>query len=274
MPQYIVRSAAIKPDLSGSLVRPHTPPSPSSPPLKGGAVLLPSPLLKAPTLVEGEGEGEGALLMNSLVSGIWNSPAWEQADTLEITHFRPEGTEHNPQTAVRLLQTPDGIFGIFKVKDRYVRSIHTEFLSPVYKDSCVEFFVKPKQDSGYFNFEFNCGGTLLCSYIVDPTRTPEGFRDFVKLSEKDAKQVLIYHSMPEIVEPEIAEPVTWSLEFFIHFSLLEKYVGSLGKVSGQSWYANFYKCGDETSHPHWASWTSLPEKNFHLPECFGEIRFT
>jgi hypothetical protein len=43
-----------------SLVKPHTSPSPSSPPLKGGEVLQPSPL-------EGEGEGEGALLMNSLV---------------------------------------------------------------------------------------------------------------------------------------------------------------------------------------------------------------
>ncbi|MFZ3122709.1 MAG: hypothetical protein WA104_05025, partial [Thermodesulfovibrionales bacterium] len=39
---------------------PHTSPSPSSPPLKGGVVLQPSPL-------EGEGKGEGALLMNALI---------------------------------------------------------------------------------------------------------------------------------------------------------------------------------------------------------------
>ena len=44
-----------------SLVKPHTSPSPSSPPLKGGGILQPSPL-------EGEGEGEGALLMNSFVT--------------------------------------------------------------------------------------------------------------------------------------------------------------------------------------------------------------
>ena len=43
-----------------SLVKPHTSPSPSSPPLKGGERLQPSPL-------EGESEGEGTLLMNSLV---------------------------------------------------------------------------------------------------------------------------------------------------------------------------------------------------------------
>ena len=221
MPQYIVRSAAIKPDLAG----------------------------------------------------CWDGPAWAQADILELLHFRPEGGDHQPTTSVRLLYDSSGIFGIFRVEDRYVRSIHTKYLSPVYKDSCVEFFIKPKQDKGYFNFECNCGGALFCSYIIDPIRTTEGFRNFVKLSEEDGKQVRIYHSMPDIVEPEIAEPATWLLEFFIPFSLLEKYVGPLGNVRGQSWQANFYKCGDETSHPHWVSWKELPEKNFHLPECFGTLSF-
>ncbi len=221
MPQYIVRSAVIKPDLAGQ----------------------------------------------------WDGPAWDQADTLELPHFRPEGSDHKPKTAVRLLYGQTGIFGIFRVEDRYVRSIHAEYLSPVYKDSCVEFFVKPKQDRGYFNFEFNCSGALLCSYLIDPTRTSEGFRDFTKLPEENGKQILIYHSLPDIVEPEIREPVTWFLEFFIPFSLLEQYVGTIGNVAGQSWQANFYKCGDETSHPHWASWTPLPEKNFHLPECFETLSF-
>lgn len=221
MPQYIVRSAAIRPDLTG----------------------------------------------------CWDGPAWGQADTLELIHFRPEGSDHRPKTALRLLYDQAGIFGIFRVEDRYLRSIHTDYLSPVYKDSCVEFFVQPKQVMGYFNFEFNCGGALFCSYIIDPARTPKGFRDFVKLPEEDKKQVLIYHSLPDIVQPEITEPATWFLEFFIPFSLLEQYVGLLGNVSNRSWHANFYKCGDETSHPHWASWTELPEKNFHLPECFGMLSF-
>lgn len=221
MPQYIVRSAAIKPDLTGS----------------------------------------------------WDSPAWSRTETLELIHYRPEGSDHQPKTSVRLLYNQAGIFGIFTVEDRYVRSLHTEYQSPVHKDSCVEFFVKPKQDRGYFNFEFNCGGALSCSYILDPARTAEGFRNSMKLSEEDGKQVLIYHSMPNIVDPEITAPATWVLEFFVPFSLLEKYVGPLVTMSGQSWQANFYKCGDETSHPHWASWTELREKNFHVPEYFGEIVF-
>jgi hypothetical protein len=68
-------------------------------------------------------------------------------------------------------------------------------------------------------------------------------------------------------------PTEWLLEFFIPFALLEKYVGPFGHVYNQEWRANFQKCADDTSHPHWASWAPIDELNFHLPHCFGTIRF-
>ena len=204
--------------------------------------------------------------------GSWDGPEWMQADTLELNHYRPEGSGHRPKTSVRLLSDTDGIFGIFRVEDRYVRSVGTHYGDPVYKDSCVEFFVKPKPDKGYFNFEFNCGGTLLCSYITDPERTREGFREFVSVPEEEGRFVIISHSLPGFVDPEIADSVTWTLEFFIPLELLENYVGSFGNVRGSEWKANFYKCGDETSHPHWVSWQPVPKLNFHMPKCFGTVR--
>ena len=207
------------------------------------------------------------------LKGEWHGEVWAQADTLEIASFRPESSDHRPQTYARLLYDQDGLFGMFLVKDRYVRCVHTHYLDPVYKDSCVEFFVQPRADRGYFNFEFNCGGSLLCFYIVDPERVPNGFKDFTPLPEEDGKQVVIYHSMPPVVEPEIVVPTEWLLEFFIPFAVLEKYVGPVGNVTNQEWRANLYKCGDETSHPHWASWAPVDEFNFHLPHCFGTIRF-
>ena len=33
----------------------------------------------------------------------WSDPVWEQADTLEIQHFRPESSDHHPRTFARLL---------------------------------------------------------------------------------------------------------------------------------------------------------------------------
>jgi hypothetical protein len=54
--------------------------------------------------------------------------------------------------------------------------------------------------------------------------------------------------------------------------VLEKYAGKLGKIAGQTWRGNFYKCGNETSHPHWGAWSPVTELNFHLPASFGTIQ--
>ncbi|MFN7138961.1 MAG: carbohydrate-binding family 9-like protein [Limisphaerales bacterium] len=203
----------------------------------------------------------------------WNAPAWQAADILDINEFRTESGSHRPKTQARLLYDDCGIHGIFRVEDRYVRCVRSGFQSEVWKDSCVEFFVQPKADRGYFNFEFNCGGSLLCYYITNHQRAPGGFKEFQKVPFYLGKAVQVTSSLPEIVDPEIELPVTWQLKFFIPFTLLESFVGELGKPRGAQWRGNLYKCGDETSHPHWASWSPVDEFNFHLPRCFGTLRF-
>src|SRR5882757_2812779 len=97
----------------------------------------------------------------------WNDPAWKPTQSLEISHFRPEGSDHRPQTRARILYDGGGLHGIFRVRDRYVRCTRANYFDDVWKDSCVEFFVQPKADGGYFNFEFNCGGAYLCNYITE-----------------------------------------------------------------------------------------------------------
>jgi hypothetical protein len=153
-----------------------------------------------------------------------------------------------------------------------VRCVRTQYHDEVWKDSCVEFFAQPRLDHGYFNFEFNCGGAFLCSYITNPTRTPDGFKEFVKVSAKIGQTIRARASLPQRAEPEITVPVVWTLSFFIPFSLFEHYLGPLGALTGQVWRGNFFKCADESSHPHWASWSPVDQFNFHRPNCFGAIR--
>ena len=201
----------------------------------------------------------------------WDDPAWAEAETLEVAHFRPEGSDHRPRVRARLLHDGEALLGLFHVGDRYVRSIHTRFGDPVYEDSCVEIFLQPKPDRGYLNFEMNAGGVLLASHVTDHRRVPGGFAAFTKLTEEDGRQVTVRSSLPSIVEPEVE--ADWQLAFSIPKRLLEKYVGPIGPMAGQEWRANLYKCGDGTSHPHWASWVPVDALNFHLPHCFGTLRF-
>jgi hypothetical protein len=202
----------------------------------------------------------------------WQDPVWNNAETLEITHFRPESSVHHPRTLARLLHSADGIHGIFQVHDRYVRCQRVNYFDEVWKDSCVEFFAQPKLDRGYFNFEFNCGGAFLCSYITNPERTPAGFKEFTKLPASIGQTIQVLSSLPRQVEPEITDPVVWTLAFFVPFALFEAYVGPLQGGPAREWRGNFYKCADESSHPHWASWAPVDELNFHRPTCFGTIR--
>jgi hypothetical protein len=204
----------------------------------------------------------------------WSDPAWAAAETLEVTHFRPESSNHRPRTLVKLLYSEEGIHGMFQVHDQYVRCTRSKYFDEVWKDSCVEFFAQPKPDRGYFNFEFNCGGAFLCNYIIKPDRAPGGFKEAVKLPWEVGRQIQVRSSLPSIVEKEIVEPTVWTLQFFIPFSLFEPFAGKLGKIPGQVWRGNFFKCAEEVSHPHWASWLPVDEFNFHLPRCFGNIRFT
>ena len=203
----------------------------------------------------------------------WDHPLWARAETLEVRNFLPESSDHRPRTLARLLHGAEGIHGIFQVHDRYVRCLRTNYFDEVWKDGCVEFFALPKGGRGYFNFEFNCGGAFLCSHIVNPERAPGGFKEFTKLPAEIGRMIQARSSLPPRIDPEIAEPVVWTLNFFIPLGLFEHYVGTIGKLKGQTWRGNFFKCAEETSHPHWASWAPVDEFNFHRPDCFGRIQF-
>ena len=203
----------------------------------------------------------------------WDDPAWAAAEPVEIAHFRPEGSDHRPRTRARLAWDDEGLCGLFRVEDRHVRSVHTRFGDPVYQDSCVEIFLQPKSGRGYLNFEMNAGGALLASHVTDHRRTPDGFAAFTRLTGEDGRRVAVRSTLPRVIEPEVDGPVDWQLAFFIPTALLEKFVGPIGPLGGQEWRANLYKCGDRTSHPHWASWSPVDALNFHLPHCFGRLRF-
>ncbi len=203
----------------------------------------------------------------------WDSPEWAATDPVQLASVRPESSDHHPITSIRMGYTEEGIYGLFRVQDKYVTCTRSQFQDSVCRDSCVEFFVLPPNDPAYFNFELNCGGCMLvnhCKFNPDDRNEP---RKATPLTPEDVSEVKLYHSMPEIVTPEITDNVEWFLGFYIPFSLFEKYKGSLGTIPGSKWRANFYKCAGDSSHPHWISWAPVDKLNFHLPDCFGTIEF-
>jgi hypothetical protein len=208
------------------------------------------------------------------ISADWNYPAWQELPSLSIDQFHPDSSDHRPQTRAKLAYTPDALLAIFHVRDRYVKSVSAQFQEMVCNDSCVELFAQPKHDCGYFNFELNCGGTMLLYYIEDATRVGAAFAKYTKVSREHAAMIEVVSTMPKQVPVEIESPVDWSLALRIPFAMMEPYVGAIGEIGGQIWRGNLFKCGDQSSHPHWASWAPIGEElNFHQPKRFGRLEF-
>lgn len=203
-----------------------------------------------------------------------DAPCWSTADVARIDRFHSRSTPHRPVTTARLLHDGTTLYGRFDVQDRFVRCVHQQYQAMVSRDSCVELFLQPTGAKAYLNFEFNCGGALLLYLIRDPRRHPERlFQSFEPVPKSVGRRVLVKSSLPGRIEPEIAEPVSWQLSFSIPLEVIRYGFPDVESFSGR-WRGNFFKCADESSHPHWGAWSDIGKSlRFHQPARFGTLAF-
>lgn len=206
-----------------------------------------------------------------VLDGNFSDGVWGDVESVVIDNFMGEEPSHKPLTRAKALYDNKFIYVIFQVDDKYVRAVAEKFHDPVCQDSCVEFFFTPGVDIsvGYFNVEVNCGGTLLCCHQIAREV------DVAELIEEDCSRVEIYHSEAKIVDPEKQGDTVWTVEYRLPIDILVSYCCVEKPAPGIKWLGNFYKCADETSHPHWLTWSVVdrPEPDFHLPEFFGVLEF-
>lgn len=205
------------------------------------------------------------------VDADWNKSVWQNVKAINITNYMGDVPGFRPHTSVKMAYDNDNIYLIFQVKDQYVRCLTNVINGPVFKDSAVEFFFAPDSalPERYFNLETNCGGTPLMQYHTVARTDSRG------LDVEDIEKVEIAHTLPQIIDPEISEPVTWYMEYRIPLDMLEKYAGVTRPAEGVEWKANFYKIAENNSNPHYITWAVVdnPKPNFHLPRFFGTLRF-
>ena len=204
------------------------------------------------------------------INSDWNKEIWSNTKPISINNFMGKKPSHFPKTAVKLRYDKDNIYVIFTVDDNYIKAVETETHGRVWEDSCVEFFFTPGTDTErYFNFEANCKGVFLFNYHLNNNETNGS------VSLEDCKKITISPSLTRSVEQESTEPENWTLEYSIPIAILSKYMKVDQPKPGATWRANFYKCADKSSHPHWLTWAPIdyPQPKFHLPEFFGELNF-
>ena len=178
----------------------------------------------------------------------------------------PEEYPYAPHVTFRMFHTGEWLMLRFDVEEQCTAAAAAADNDPVWQDSCVEFFVAP-DDSGYYNFEFNCIGTLLLAF------RRERKVDVIPAPAEVLSSVIRRPSLRREPFAERRGTNSWSLTAAIPAGALFRH--SFASWEGMQARMNLYKCGDNLSVPHFLSWRpiSTPSPDFHRPEFFAPVRF-
>jgi len=154
----------------------------------------------------------------------------------------------------------------FYVVEDYFKAEKTETNQMVCEDSCVEFFVSPVDDGIYYNLEFNGIGTCL---LGTGTARENSTR-------ADASIISKIRSMSSVGDKPVKErkgEFSWTLTLAIPFEVFFHH--KVEDLRGKTFRANFYKCGDELTVPHYITWNPVgtEKPDYHQPGYFGMLKF-
>ena len=183
----------------------------------------------------------------------------------ELINIRPWAAyPYKPELAFAMAHGDQGVFLKFYVEEKHVRAVYSEPNDPVYKDSCVEFFVSFGDEKEYYNFEFNCAGTCLLSFGEERVNR-------IMSGDELIKSIAFRSS----IKPANSKGsnIGWELTLSIPFSAFQYH--EIDSLKGKKCRANFYKCGDDLPEPHFVVWNEIKteEPDYHRPEFFGSVEF-
>ncbi|MEZ5104112.1 MAG: carbohydrate-binding family 9-like protein [Draconibacterium sp.] len=172
---------------------------------------------------------------------------------------------YRPVVRFRIGHVNDQIWLKFYVQEKHILAQETRTNGDVYKDSCVEFFISFDKIN-YYNFEFSCIGTRHVGYGPGrANRTP--------VPTEKVEKIQIESSLGN--QPFAEKTGNFEWEMMIRIPLESLAFSNITSLNETKATANFYKCGDETSQPHYVTWnpveTSGPD--YHRPEFFGKVEF-
>ena len=178
----------------------------------------------------------------------------------------PDEYPYQPAVAFRMAYTDGALLLHYRVSEESVRSVAGRDNGPVWEDSCVEFFSIPASDGVYYNMECNCTGRLLVGGGA-------GRKGRQHAPQEVLDKVGRWSSLSSGDLEECKAPEVWEVALVIPFSTY--FLHHLTSLDGCTVRANFYKCGDKLSKPHFLSWNPIvwEKPNFHLPDFFGTLEF-
>jgi len=190
----------------------------------------------------------------------------KQQGRLLIDTINWKGYDYKPDVELAIAYSDNEVFLKYYITENYFKAEKTESNQMVCEDSCVEFFVSPEDDGIYYNIEFNAIGTCLLGTGKD------------RASSRRADQEIIskIRRLSTVGRSPVAEKTgkfAWSITIAIPFEVFFHH--KIEDLKGKTFRANFYKCGDKLTVPHYVTWNPVMTENpdYHQPEHFGLLKF-
>ncbi|MDB5137350.1 MAG: hypothetical protein JWP37_3953 [Mucilaginibacter sp.] len=170
-----------------------------------------------------------------------------------------------PKVSFSIAHSRDHMFIKYDVTENEVLARYKHINDPVYKDSCVEFFIAFDDDKAYYNIEFNRLGTCLGRYGSQRENRTELPIEILKTIKYERTL------MPK--KDGTYPAINWTLTIAVPIQVFCFH--NFNSIQGKKSKMNFFKCGDDLSQPHYLVWNNIISDipNFHLPEFFGKVEF-
>lgn len=186
---------------------------------------------------------------------------WNEVQKLKIDNH--QWTEKTDITATAQIAYDDtAIYAYLTATEKDILARYTTQGSPVWTDSCLEFFFCPIEgDLRYFDFESNPNGSTFIGFGRNST-------EILRLVTADLEN--------SIVRADTCRTENgWTVLYTIPYDFIRIIVPEFSPASGMKIRANCYKCGDETVKPHFISWNPINSDTpqFHRPMDFGCMIF-
>ncbi len=165
----------------------------------------------------------------------------------------------------RICYSDSALFLQLAASESEIRAVETDLLGQPCQDSCLEFFFCPMEgDNRYFNMEFNPNTCLFLGF-------GSGIQNLTRLIPQDSDWV------NSLFHPVVTRQTDgWNITYQIPYQFIRRFFPNFKAAPGHTIRANFYKCADLASSPHYLSWnpiTGTEGSVFHAPHDFGLLRF-
>ena len=185
---------------------------------------------------------------------------WDKVPAAEISNVCWGYDQPDVKAQAQACYDEKYLYVKLSAKEKDIRAEENGPLGMPCQDSCLEFFVNfaPEKKAEYLNLETNPLGTLHCKF--GPGRA--GRKPLAECGCETRPQTRVLDMRDG-----------WGVEFFIPLETVRALYGKSEFRKGDVLRGNFYKCGDDTAHPHYGMWNRVETEtpDFHRPEFFGEL---